>query len=1150
MSLEFFFNSGSVAGLTRLVLSAVIMVILLRGKTRTAQLLGITFAGATVFNVMLLVTDGMLPPFTDYLDPAETVPLLWIMFGLVPFAYHFPELVFKREEVGARFFFTLYAIIGTLLIGVQFYAARTGRLDWFDPLRLFQITGGLLGFLWATIVMTRQWIHQTGVAWRAKQARTLSSWIREFFFPTQKKARGARAFVGVFLMPTLLLATDSAFGLVENRPEYVLNIGLLLIFFAFVMTYLNYSPETSTFMNKLLLSTLVVVLGVLSAVSNIILPYYGQTFDKDRILDVEHVAEAEVANGQISAADLPPNLVFASVYQPTVGSIGNMLYTSPEADRNLIWEKLVDEELTDVDSTGARVRVGLNSSEIYNIYSREFNGARYILGWQASERLRYINDEGGAPLAGLMVAATLIILTLFPLFFTTSLVRPLENLLGGMSHVNQGKRNVNIQVANADEIGFLTESFNHMVDSLRETDRLKDEFLANTSHELRTPLNGIIGLADSMLDGATGPLTQVQQKNLDLIVGSGRRLTGLVNDILDFSRLQHKDLQLQRKPVDVHAVAAVVVNLTRPLLAGKPLELTNQIPTEFPLADADENRLQQILYNLVGNAIKFTYAGELTLSAQNDGDWLSISVTDTGIGIAPEKQQRIFEAFEQADGSVARVYGGTGLGLSVTRRLVELHGGTIQVESELGKGSRFTFTLPASSVQTRVEPVPSIGSQRLASVVDAQEKAGVGATGSGWQRDALGEMSRDVRFDILIVDDELINLQVLQNHLMTSNYRVSQATSGTEALQLIDDGYRPDLIVLDVMMPRMSGYEFCQMVREKMAPTEVPIIMLTARNQVSDLVEGLSAGANDYMIKPFSKQELLARIRTHLTLSQISNAYSRFVPREFLDQLGQESILDVKLGDQIQKEMTVMFADVRSFTTLSENLTPEASFQFVNLLLSGLGPIIRNHHGFIDKFMGDGVMALFPDSADDAVNAAIKMQRELHELNQTRPKNSQVRIGIGIHTGLLMLGTVGEERRMEGTVISDVVNAAARLESLTKIFGSGIIVSEETLKKLRSEYPHRSLGIVRVKGKRQAVSIYEVFSGVDSFDEIKLQTRELLDEALRQYQRSVLNLALDGFGKVLTINPHDQVAKVYAERTAQLQRDGKATSWEEDVLQL
>src|SRR6185503_6953773 len=294
-------------------------------------------------------------------------------------------------------------------------------------------------------------------------------------------------------------------------------------------------------------------------------------------------------------------------------------------------------------------------------------------------------------------------------------VRPLENLLVGVSQVNQGKRNVNIQVANADEIGFLTESFNHMVDSLRETDRLKDEFLANTSHELRTPLNGIIGLADSMLDGATGPLTQAQQKNLDLIVGSGRRLTGLVNDILDFSRLQHKDLQLQRKPVDVHAVAAIVVNLTKPLLAGKPLELTNQIPTGFPLADADENRLQQILYNLVGNAIKFTYAGELTLSAQNDGDWLSISVTDTGIGIAPEKQQRIFEAFEQADGSVARVYGGTGLGLSVTRRLVELHGGTIQVESELGKGSRFTFTLPASSVQTRVEPVPSIGSQRLAS---------------------------------------------------------------------------------------------------------------------------------------------------------------------------------------------------------------------------------------------------------------------------------------------------------------------------------------------------------------------------------------------------------------------------------------------------
>jgi len=150
MSLEFFFNSGSVAGLTRLVLSAVIMVILFRGKSQTSRLLGITFAGATVFNFLLLITAAMLPPFTDYLAPGETVPLLWIMIGLVPFSYHFPELVFKREEAGARFFFTLYAIVGTLVIGVQFYAAATGRLSWLDPLRLFQISGGLLGFLWAT----------------------------------------------------------------------------------------------------------------------------------------------------------------------------------------------------------------------------------------------------------------------------------------------------------------------------------------------------------------------------------------------------------------------------------------------------------------------------------------------------------------------------------------------------------------------------------------------------------------------------------------------------------------------------------------------------------------------------------------------------------------------------------------------------------------------------------------------------------------------------------------------------------------------------------------------------------------------------------------------------------------------------------------
>src|SRR5215475_3810362 len=176
MSLEFFFTSGSVAGLTRLVLSTVIMLILFRGKSQTAKWLGITFLFTTVFNVLLFISDSMLPPFTDYISPGETVPLIWIMVGLVPFAYHFPELIFKREEAAAQFFFTLYAILGTLTIGVQLYAAAIGRLDWLDPVRLFQITGGLLGFLWSTIVMARQWIYQTTVQWRTKKDRTLGDW--------------------------------------------------------------------------------------------------------------------------------------------------------------------------------------------------------------------------------------------------------------------------------------------------------------------------------------------------------------------------------------------------------------------------------------------------------------------------------------------------------------------------------------------------------------------------------------------------------------------------------------------------------------------------------------------------------------------------------------------------------------------------------------------------------------------------------------------------------------------------------------------------------------------------------------------------------------------------------------------------------------
>ena len=199
---------------------------------------------------------------------------------------------------------------------------------------------------------------------------------------------------------------------------------------------------------------------------------------------------------------------------------------------------------------------------------------------------------------------------------------------------------------------------------LKQMDRLKDEFLANTSHELRTPLNGIIGLADSLIKGAAGKLNYTAQQNLSLIVSSGKRLSSLVSDILDFQKIRSQQIQLKPQALDLSSLVDAVLTLSSPLTEGKTLQLIKNIPADLPPVLADENRLQQILYNLIGNAIKFTREGRVQIRARLQGDFMEITVQDSGTGIAPEHQTRIFDSFKQADASIEREYGGTGLGLS------------------------------------------------------------------------------------------------------------------------------------------------------------------------------------------------------------------------------------------------------------------------------------------------------------------------------------------------------------------------------------------------------------------------------------------------------------------------------------------------------
>ncbi|NEO29054.1 MAG: response regulator [Symploca sp. SIO3C6] len=699
---------------------------------------------------------------------------------------------------------------------------------------------------------------------------------------------------------------------------------------------------------------------------------------------------------------------------------------------------------------------------------------------------------------------------------------------------------------------------------LQEMDKLKDEFLANTSHELKTPLNGIIGIAESLIDGATGKLSQQTISNLYLIVSSGQRLNQLVNDLLDFSQLKHKKLQLTTKAVGMREITNVVLTLCQPLVGSKPLQLINKIGRELPPVDADENRVQQILYNLVGNAIKFTASGTIEVSAiirdaslanstspsspnqevsgkgktqllPIGSQYLEVTVADTGIGIEADKLERIFQSFEQADGSISREYGGAGLGLAVTKQLVKLHGGDIHAESTPGMGSRFIFTLPLSA--GKVE-------KRLSETVSKISKfSAMATTQKQLLLDGVASAPTEGAFKIMLVDDELVNLQVLINHLSLQNYAITQAANGIEALEIIQHGFQPDLILLDIMMPKMTGYELCKKIREQFPANELPVVLLTAKNQVSDLVEGFGVGANDYLSKPVSKHELLARIKTHLRLAKINAAYGRFVPHEFLNFLDRESIVDVQLGDQVLKEMTVLFADIRSFTTLSEQMSPKENFDFLNAYLSRVSPVIRNHHGFIDKYIGDAIMALFPQSADDALQAGIDMQKQVSLFNSYRQQRGKepIAIGIGMHTGSLILGTVGESQRMENTVIADAVNLASRLEGLTKVYGADILISEQTLGLLdnQQQYRCRFLGRVKVKGKTQAVGVFEVCdANPQQLMELKMQTLTEFERGVELYVEKKFAQAQQVFKKIWQINQHDLVTKLYIKRCQKAKRFG------------
>ncbi len=427
------------------------------------------------------------------------------------------------------------------------------------------------------------------------------------------------------------------------------------------------------------------------------------------------------------------------------------------------------------------------------------------------------------------------------------------------------------------------EANEHALEEERRLNEQRDQLVANTSHELRTPLNGMMGLAQAILRRESTRLSPDSLVSLDGIIKSGQRLASLIGDLLDFSQGQRAEIPLYRGPISLREQLDLVLLILAPTLGERGLELRNTISADLPLVHADPQRLQQIFFNLIGNALKFTEKGSITVAAALRDDKITVRVIDTGMGIEPEAQAKIFEAFTQAHGGISRRYGGTGLGLAIVRELIAAHGGEVGVQSAPGFGSTFWFTLPLATAGDAPMPTASASLEAKMITLQAQLAAGdsvsPGATSLEPQliTEKNGGFPQKDRLKVLVVDDEVMNRQVLGELLSIMGHEVRTAAHGKEALHILSREAKPDLVLLDVMMPEMSGYEVLTEIRKSFHEADLPVIILSAKALEKDLVQGFALGASDYIFKPFSASEIESRIthqaRLKAAISQSQTAF-------------------------------------------------------------------------------------------------------------------------------------------------------------------------------------------------------------------------------------------------------------------------------------
>ncbi|MDY7022971.1 MAG: ATP-binding protein, partial [Cyanobacteriota bacterium] len=390
-------------------------------------------------------------------------------------------------------------------------------------------------------------------------------------------------------------------------------------------------------------------------------------------------------------------------------------------------------------------------------------------------------------------------------------------------------------------------------EELARATRLKDEFLANMSHELRTPLNAILGMTEVLQEEVLGDLNSQQRKALETVERSGCHLLELINDILDVAKIESGQIELDCTSVSIHHLCQSSLSFIKQQALKKRIQLEIKLPVNLPEVVVDERRIRQVLINLLNNAVKFTPEGgritlEVTFPVQNTQEStvknpLQIDVIDTGIGIPSEKITKLFQPFVQIDSALNRQYTGTGLGLALVKRIVELHGGEVKLTSQEGVGSCFSILLP------------SIASFSSSAELQTSSRLNTRIYSAQPQDSPL----------ILLAEDNEANIRTISSYLRAKRYRLVVARNGEEAI-IQAQLETPDLIVMDIQMPKMDGLEAIKRIRQDPNLVHIPIVALTALAMSGDREQCLEAGASDYLSKPIQLKQLVNSIQRLLTL--------------------------------------------------------------------------------------------------------------------------------------------------------------------------------------------------------------------------------------------------------------------------------------------